>query len=80
MDTSEDRMGDSTNDGDAETDVLTWLLGKLLDSYVNQAHPNVRQVCLSFLPVCKIVLTILFNLAIWCEKQVKIRIKILNIK
>lgn len=36
---------ESVGDEEVEKDVLTWLLGELLDKYVRQTHPNVRQVC-----------------------------------
>lgn len=54
MDTSEDGVGGPENSGDAEKDVLTWILGKLLDHYVNQTHPNVRQVCFSLLSTSRV--------------------------
>lgn len=48
MDTSEGGVTSEEKTGDSVGDVLTWLLGQLLDSYVSQAHPNVRQVSQPF--------------------------------
>ena len=48
MDTSEGGAARDEKTVYSEADVLTWLLGKLLDSYVPQTHPNVRQVSKHF--------------------------------
>ena len=48
MDTSEGVTSSDEKTGDSEADVLTWLLGQLLDNYVPQTHPNVRQVSQTF--------------------------------
>lgn len=53
MDTSEGGTSDEKSI-DPEADVLTWLLGQLLDNYVPQTHPNVRQAsCIWLLALLK---------------------------
>lgn len=46
MDTTEssDATVDMSPDQDSDPDTLTWLLGELLDKYVSQTQPSVRQV------------------------------------
>lgn len=46
MDTTEssDATVDMSPDQDSDNDTLTWLLGELLDKYVSQTQPSVRQV------------------------------------
>lgn len=56
MDTTEssDATVDMSPDQDSDPDTLTWLLGELLDKYVSQTQPSVRQAsCIWLLALLK---------------------------